>query len=114
MMNAIDLRTQRQTIDVYRGRSFKWTYAITDDDDEPTDVSSWVIVSAFKRVGSDVPAAEVTLDRTDDENGKGTLEIVGFSELPIGSYSLFVRYTDSLAASDYACVASIRIHEVAP
>lgn len=100
----------------WRGDTLKGPYALVDDSTPPVpiNITGWTFEWTFKRVGANESAADVEMTRTDDVNGTGTLEIVGFSALPSGSYSFAGLYTDTQGGKGYVCVELITIREPAP
>lgn len=106
-----------KAVDLLRmhGSDFSESYAFVDDNDDPVDITDWTQLEGdLNRVGSGTVVASFAFDREDDEGGTGVLSIPGFADLPVGSYSYFVRYRDSLGKLDYAGRGVIRISKENP
>ncbi len=113
---ATDLRPEPQDILMLRGSTCKdQPYAFTDANGQPLPTTGWTLAGSMNVLSAaSAGAIAFTFANRDDALGTGTFTIPGFSALPVGSYSYYLRYTDGSGAIGYAGRGLIKISDEAP
>lgn len=115
---SLDLRPAPYALTVFRGRTFAAPYSFVNVDEDtlvetPIPTDGWTLYGELQRKGENVALCTASFDRNDAE-GTGTYSIDGFDELPVGTYSFFIRYTDAAGNKDYAASITFKIKDEAP